>query len=157
MVTERLHLTLGGNQHELDVRYTIVSYKQYTILRPFNIPDDAIMWFTDWKRKEQCSVFDKDAPKWYIKLAALCDTIDLGGQHECFVRAYTKLPPYGDPSRRTQVEKFIVGISGDHRNDYINARWKMYRTLLDTGLYSKIEEGKMIEQAFDYFDELVSR
>ena len=153
MVTERLHITSDdGKEFTPEIRYDVVAYKKYVILEPFNIPAFKLQWFSEWENRRKCTIVDVNAPRWYIKLAALCDAIDQGGLYEDLLP--DKLPLPGNTNRRAEVEKFIVNLAGkNYRSAYITARETMYQTLLDAGLYCSSTE-LVIRQTLDYLNSL---
>ena len=76
-------------------------------------------WHTEYDARSNyhCAVVNWMAPTWYIELASLFEQIYEGREYEQFIPELRN-----DISRCGMVEKFIVSIAGEHRDDYINAR-----------------------------------
>ena len=142
MKTERFSCPINGTDCLLEVRYDKMPYRAHILVRQFHISVFQAQWFAVWDKTRRCTVVDVNAPRWYVRLAALCDAVDKQSLYADLLDR--ELPPQGDAGRRLAVEQFLLGVAGrNYRAGYTAARRVLYDGLLRTGMYDPDEEASM--------------
>ena len=129
MVTRSLNIIVDNKEIQVKIIFNTVEWPATESFKAYGLKEEN--WHTEYDGNYRCAVINWLAPTWYIDLASLFELIYEG--HE-----YQELIPEleDDIFRCGVVEKFIVGIAGEHREDYINARIKMYDDIIEHKAYT---------------------
>ena len=128
MITKRLLFQHDGIDISVKVRYTLIDWARLQVFQLLGL--EHPIWFTQYDVHKQAALIDINAPSWYTDLAALGehlyadpDFVDLTSEIRNDVRRYA------------DVERYIVSIAGDKRDDYVEARLLNYRDILNKNAY----------------------
>ncbi len=112
--------------HTINVACEEADFSQY--LGEVDYPTEYLVRYNIRTRK----IFvDIDAPEWYKELAALHEMVCCGHRYERLIPALS----YTNPNQRCAcIEEFIIKHAGEHRQEYIEKRLAMFKSLLDNDL-----------------------
>ena len=137
MVEKRMHIVFNGITYEPKIRFRVKDWKSSLVMEQLQIKDPT--WLVQYDKHRNCATVDKDAPTWYIELATLHEMICVGGLYEDIVNKALRNGIEEGIHRCESVERFILKIAGIHRQDYIEARIKMFELILEKHLNPTME------------------
>lgn len=131
MVTRSLNLMINGKEERVKIVFNLIDWPNTESFKASGLQDEN--WHTEYDTRSdyRCAVVNWMAPTWYIELASLFELIYEGREYEEFIPELRN-----DSFRCSMVEKFIVSIAGEHRDDYINARITMYDDIIKHNAYT---------------------
>ena len=129
MVTRSLNIIVDKKEIQVKIIFNTVEWPATESFKAYGLQEEN--WHTEYDSNYRCAVVNWLAPTWYIELASLFELIYEGREYEEFVPELRN-----DIFRCSMVEKFIVSIAGEHREDYINARIKMYDDIIKHKAYT---------------------
>ena len=141
MITRKLNLNINGESKEVEIRFNLRDWANDEYAKYYNIKHTK--WLTHYDPIANCTLVDFFAPTWYIELACIFKEIYLLGMYEELVPGLIE----DDEFRFEQVERFIISIAGEHREDYIRARHAMYNDLLANYACAHESRGGMLRAA----------
>ena len=125
MIIKRLHI----GTKTVQIKYRPRDWMKLPFVRERNLTG-ITKWLVSYDSMGKFTYVSEDAPSWYVDLACLHEEICIGGRCE------DALFFPSDDSRCKSVEEFILGIAGEHREEYIRARIDMYEQILEKKGYA---------------------
>lgn len=119
IVVNEMHVNIDGKGMTLEVRFETCNWGDDVAVKQLGL--EHTKWLVAYSEKGKFAFVDTFAPEWYINLAALHEMICMGDYYQDLV------PGLDDSDHRCEaVERFILSIAGEHREDYIRARHAMF-------------------------------
>lgn len=119
MITKSLRI----GTETVRIKYRPRDWTESPLVRERNLTGIA-KWLVSYDFMGKFTYVSEDAPSWYVDLACLHEEICIGGRYDGILYFPS------DDTRCKSVEEFILGIAGEHREEYIRARIEMYEQLL---------------------------
>lgn len=138
MVEKRMHIIFNGISYEVAIRYRIKDWKSSIVMEQLGIKDPT--WLMQYDKHCNCATVDKDAPNWYIKLATLHEMICVGHLYGDIVSEIMQEDIQEGAHHCESVERFILKIADEHRQEYIEARIKMFELILEKRLNPTMQD-----------------